>query len=200
MYAVAGPYTSDILGNPVQIARMGTQIGLAASGPNRGLLDRSRVQRRARRRLRRGQPGGGFATKLNFGGGCYRSFGSFYENNGAFDMSNTSLQMINLGNSYLVQPGTATWHAATRRPGHARRRRGAAVLARLDSALPRWHDDRPLGLEQRLHQRHRQHEQRLLHVQPRAVPRQRPVLVAVLARPVPAGWRHRQLRVEPGDR
>lgn len=115
-YAVPGPYTSDILGNPVQIARMGTQIGLAASGPNQpcwtevaGSIARVDVYVAS-------NPGGGFATKVPFGEGCYRSFGSFYENNSAFDMSNTSLEMINLGNSYLVQQGTATWHTPTSTP------------------------------------------------------------------------------------
>jgi len=112
-YAVAGPYTSDILGNPVQIARMGTQIGLAASGPNQACWTEVAFNVARVDVYVAANPGGGFATKLNFGGGCYRSFGSFYENNGAFDMSNTSLQMINLGNSYLVQPGTATWHTPT---------------------------------------------------------------------------------------
>jgi len=59
--------------------------------------------------------GGNFATKVNFGQGCNppTARASFYENHAAFDMSNTSLQLINIGNGYLVQPGTATWRTPT---------------------------------------------------------------------------------------
>ncbi|MFO1077832.1 MAG: hypothetical protein U1E73_08915 [Planctomycetota bacterium] len=62
--------------------------------------------------------GGNFATKVPFGQGCNppAARASFYENNPAFDMSNTSLQLINIGTGYLVQQGTATWHTPTSSP------------------------------------------------------------------------------------
>jgi len=59
--------------------------------------------------------GGNFASKVNFGQGCNppAAHATFYEDNSSFDLSNTSLQLINIGNGYLVQPGTATWHTPT---------------------------------------------------------------------------------------
>ncbi len=55
------------------------------------------------------------ANAKNYGTGCVRSFGSFYETfpNGTFDLSNTSFQMVPTGTGYLVLPGTNAWFTPT---------------------------------------------------------------------------------------
>ncbi|MFO1078737.1 MAG: hypothetical protein U1E73_13520 [Planctomycetota bacterium] len=109
-YAVAGPYTSDILGNPVQIARMGTQTGLAASGPNQpcwteAAFNIARVDVYV-------SGGSGFATKIPFGQGCNQSSASFYEYflpSTTIDLSNTSFQMVPSAGGYVVLPSSASY-------------------------------------------------------------------------------------------
>src|SRR5690606_7272104 len=49
-----------------------------------------------------------FASEVqSFGSGCNRTFASFYENHGAFDLSNTSLAFSPVGANYVVLPGTS---------------------------------------------------------------------------------------------
>ncbi|MFM1872971.1 MAG: hypothetical protein RL398_2393 [Planctomycetota bacterium] len=100
----AGAYQSTILGLPTTLTRFGTQSGIASNGGNQqcwqepaGALARVNVYI---------APLQGFATATPFGSGCGREFSSFYENAGAFDLSNTSLQMNFLGTGYAVIPGT----------------------------------------------------------------------------------------------
>ena len=57
---------------------------------------------------------GTVATRTNYGAGCVSRQSSVYENfasSAQFDLSNSSLSMLNTGNGYLVLPGTTTYVA-----------------------------------------------------------------------------------------
>lgn len=60
--------------------------------------------------------GGGYAQKVRFGGGCNNEFASSYENHSAFDLSNTSLLLQNIGTGYVGLPGATPLYVPTSAP------------------------------------------------------------------------------------
>jgi hypothetical protein len=115
--STAGAFTSSILGNPVTLTRFGTQSGISANGGNQpcwqeaaGALSRVDVYV--------GTGTGNFALAQPYGTGCYDRFASFYETfaANAFDLSNTSLQMLPSGSGYVVVPGTNQWFTPVAAP------------------------------------------------------------------------------------
>ncbi|HEX5054121.1 MAG TPA: hypothetical protein VFZ65_20250 [Planctomycetota bacterium] len=111
-YAANGPFVSDILGIPTTITRFGTQFGIGAGGNHpcwsEALYNISRVE------VYVSSTGSGtIATNTGLGQGCIRQYTSFYENfatSAAFDLANSSFQMISTGTGYVVAPG-GTYHA-----------------------------------------------------------------------------------------
>jgi hypothetical protein len=58
------------------------------------------------------QPAAGYASAVGYGTGCVdRAAATFYElfGNGAFDLSNTSLQLLPTGNGYIALQGGNSW-------------------------------------------------------------------------------------------
>lgn len=105
--AVAGPFTSNILGIPTTLTRFGTQFGIGAGGnqpcwqESAGALSRVDVTIAP-------SGGGVIATNTTTGQGCIRSYASVYENFGSpasFDLGSTSMSMVPSGGGYIVIPG-----------------------------------------------------------------------------------------------
>ena len=96
---------------------MGTQVGLAASGPNQACWTEA-AYNVGRIDVYVGTGGGNFATKLPFGTGCNSLTGtSFYEHFpiGTFDLTAPvdNMTLLHTGGDYLALSGLGTWIAPT---------------------------------------------------------------------------------------
>jgi len=101
----AGPFASNVLGTPMTITRFGTQFNINTTGGNHPCWTEpggaiSRVE------LYVGGPG--YASATPYGTGCYSVADTcFYENFGVgtFDLANSAMTLLHVGNSYLALPG-----------------------------------------------------------------------------------------------
>jgi hypothetical protein len=113
--SVAGPYASNILGQPVTLTRFGTQFGIGAGGNQPCWQEAAGQLSRVELYVSAGG-GGTLATNTTLGTGCVRSYASFYESfatSAAFDLGNSGFSMIPSGSGYLVLPALTQYTAPT---------------------------------------------------------------------------------------
>lgn len=106
----AGPFVSNVFGNPVTLTRFGTQFGIGAGGNQpcwqEAAFQISRIEVFV-------TPAAGYAYNNAYGTGClsitdvpsYENFAS----SAAFDLANSGMSMIHTGTGYLALPAITTY-------------------------------------------------------------------------------------------